>query len=200
MPNPLSNRKKVRGWKRRLRELDAFRRRHEALDPAWLGESGVRYVKVWLDPWSRLVPRNPPAWFQRRILAAFLQILSSWRRTLDATGEPYYLRLWLFDPEFHQSQVVAAVGSRIPFYENTFDPAPTGRGRPPPRYDDPEYDLDALAWRPCLHTDVVLEDAADAADLAWLHRRASRVERARTGQALFLFDKGLVWVGALPPA
>lgn len=169
------------------------------LDLAALRRSERHYVKIWLDPWSRLVPRNPPVWFQRRILAALLGILESWRRTLDAAGEPYYLRLWLFDPEFHRSQVVAAVGSFIPFYENTFARAPAGNRRPPRRFDDPEYDLDALEWRPCLHTDVVLaDDAADFGELTRLTQHASRVEYAGTGQALLVLDRGLVWVGSAP--
>ena len=53
-----SNQKKVRGWKRRLRQLERFRLAHRALDVEALRASHYDYVKVWLDPWSRLGGRN----------------------------------------------------------------------------------------------------------------------------------------------
>lgn len=195
MANPFSNRKKVRGWKRRLRELERFRRAHLELDVEALRRSEVVYVKLWLDPWSRLVPRDPPVWFRRRVLAAFLDILHSWNRALEAAGEPFYLRLWLFDPRFHRTQVVAAVGDRIAWYRNSFEAAPGARPVPPPHLHDPAYDLAALEWEPCRDTDVVLEeDAAERGDLRIL-RRATRVEHTSWGQPLFLFDRGFVWLG-----
>ncbi len=196
MANPFSNRKKVRGWKRRLRELERFRLAHRTLDVDALRRDELAYVKLWLDPWSRLVPRDPPVWFRRRVLAAFLDVLHSWGRALEATGEPYYLRLWLYDPRFHRTQVVAAMGERIRWYETMFVPAAGARALPPPQFRDPAYDLAEVEWEPCLDTDVLLEDdASDERDLARIRRRASRVEHARWGQALFLFDRGLVWLG-----
>ena len=200
MANPFSNRKKVRGWKRRLRELERFRLAHRELDVDALRRNEVAYVKLLLDPWSRLVPRDPPVWFGRRVLAAFLDILRSWHGALEATGEPYYLRLWLFDPRFHRTQVVAAMGDRIRWYEKSFEPAAGAPPLPPPHLGDPAYDLAALEWEPCRDTDVLLEDdAADERELARIRLRASRVEYASWGQPLFLFDRGLVWLGR-PPA
>ncbi|HEX2091384.1 MAG TPA: hypothetical protein VHG28_03240 [Longimicrobiaceae bacterium] len=199
MPNPLSNRKKVRGWKRRLRQLDRFQREHQALNLDALCRNEVAYVKLWLDPWSRLVPRNPPVWFRRRVLHAFLEILRSWHRALEVAGEPYYLRLWLFHPRFYQTQVVAAVGDRIEYYETLFVPDDRVRTLPPPQYEDPSYDLRLLEWRPCLDTDVILpEDTIDMRELARPVVQASRIETASTGQALLLFNRGRVWLGSLP--
>lgn len=199
MANPFSNRKKVRGWKRRLRELERFRLAHRELNLDALRRSEYEYVKLWLDPWSRLVPRDPPVWFRRRVLAAFLDILASWQRTLEASGEPFYLRLWLFYPRFHRTQVVAAVGDRIAWYRNTFEAAPGARPLPP-HLRDPAYELDALQWEPCLDTDVLLEDdALDSRELGRIQRRASRVEQTSWGKTLFLFDRGFVWLGRPRP-
>jgi hypothetical protein len=196
MANPFSNRKKVRGWKRRLRELERFRLAHRVLDVDALRRNEVHYVKLWLDPWSRLVPRDPPVWFRRRVLAAFLDVLHAWHRALEATGEPYYLRLWLHHPRFHRTQVVAAMGDRMAWYRGTFAPAPGARPLPPPQYADPAYDLAAAEWEPCLDTDVLLpDDAADLRELGRLVLRASRLEQTSDGQALLLFDRGHVWLG-----
>jgi hypothetical protein len=200
MPNPFSNKKKVRGWKRRIRQLERFRLAHRVLDVEALRASERNYVKIWLDPWSRLVPRNPPYWFRRRILAALIDIYDAWRQALDAAGEPYYLEIWLFHPDFHKSQVVAAVGDCIDFYRNVFEPVEEADSHPPAVYDDPAYDLDRLSWRAGTEIHAVssseVEDFQYAADLA---RRANRVQQASWGDMLYIFELGGVWQGSLPP-
>ncbi|HTE17101.1 MAG TPA: hypothetical protein VK689_01835, partial [Armatimonadota bacterium] len=91
MPNPFSNKKKVRGWKRRIRQLERLRLAYREMDVERLRAAERQYVKIWLDPWSRVVPRNPPYWYRRRVVATFIDIYESWRRALEASGEPYYL-------------------------------------------------------------------------------------------------------------
>lgn len=199
MPNPFSNKKKVRGWKRRIRQLERFRLENRVLDVESLRAAERAYVKIWLDPWSQLVPRNPPYWYRRRILAALIDIHDAWRETLDAVGEPYYLELWLFHPDFHKSQVVAAVGDCIDFYRNVFEPAPDAPPRPPALYDDQGYDLDTLGWRP--GTEIHAVAAADVEDFdhaVELTRRADRVQQASWGDMLYIFELGGVWQGSLP--
>ena len=202
MANPFSNKKKVRGWKRRVRQLERLRQAHLRLVVDALRVAEREYVKIWLDPWSRLVPRNPPYWYRRRILAAFMDILHSWRDALEATGEPYYLELWLFHPDFHGTQVVAAGGDMIGFYDNTFEPAENAPPRPPALYDVPGYDLDGLRWRPGTEITVQLGlDADDPEEEARLLREADRVQTSKyTGDTIYIFEKGRVWQGSLPAA
>lgn len=193
-----SNRKKVRGWKRRLRQLERFRLAHRTLDVEALRRSHYDYVKVWLDPWSRLGGRNPPVWFRRRILAALMDIHDAWRAALEQAGEPYYLEIWLFHPDFHRSQVVAAMDWRMEHYENVFEPAPATAPRPPALYDDAAYDLDRFRWRPGTEVNVYMAspgelDADIAADFA---RRASKIEQRPDGDTLYFFEQGTVWQGA----
>ncbi|HST62404.1 MAG TPA: hypothetical protein VLK84_27115 [Longimicrobium sp.] len=201
MPNPFSNRKKVRGWKRRIRQLERFRLAHRALDVEALRAAERAYVKIWLDPWSRLVPRNPPYWYRRRILAALIDIHASWRQALEAAGVPYSLELWLFHPDFHKTQVVAATGSLLKFYDNVFERAEDGSPRPPALYDDPAYDLDRLQWRPGTEVYVKLKsiDVVEPEDEAWLLRAADRVQTSKyTGDTMYIFEMGSVWQGSLP--
>lgn len=202
MANPFSNKKKVRGWKRRVRQLERLRQAHLRLDMDALRAAEREYVKIWLDPWSRLVPRNPPYWYRRRILAAFMDILHSWRDALEATGEPYYLELWLFHPDFHGTQVVAAIGDMVNFYDNAFEPAESAPPRPPALYDDPAYDLDGLRWRPGTEITVQLgSEADDPEEVARLLREADRVQTSKyTGDTIYIFEKGRVWQGSLPAA
>jgi hypothetical protein len=200
MANPFSNRKKVRGWKRRIRQLEQFRLAHRELDVEALRRGGRHYVKIWLDPWSRLVPRNPPHWYRRRILAAFIDILGAWRERLEAAGEPYYLELWLFHPDFHDTQVVAAMGEMINFYRTSFDPAVGAPSQPPAEYRDAEYELDALRWRAGQVISVEMASAYehDFQALAKLVPTADRLQQTADGDTLLIFHRGLVWLGSLP--
>ncbi len=198
-----TNRKKVRGWKRRLRQLERFRLAHRALDVETLRQSHYDYVKIWLDPWSRLGGRNPPVWYRRRILAALLDIHDAWREALEAAGEPYYLEVWLFHPDFHRSQVVAALDWRMDHYQNVFEPAPHAAARPPALYDDPAYDLDRFTWRPGTEVNAYMAQPGelDAETEADFTRRAARIEPRQNGELLYVFELGGVWQGALrPPA
>ena len=195
-----TNRKKVRGWKRRLRQLDRFRLAYRTLDVDALRQSHYDYVKIWLDPWSRLGGRNPPVWFRRRILAALMDIHDAWRAALEAEGEPYYLEVWLFHPDFHRSQVVAAMDWRMEHYQNVFEPARSAARRPPALYDDPAYDLDGFRWRVGTEVNVYMAgpDELDDDVKADFERRAARIEQAKNGDLLYYFELGSVWQGSLP--
>lgn len=199
MANPFSNRKKVRGWKRRVRQLERFREAHRTLDVQALRESQYDYVKIWLDPWSRLEPRNPPVWFRRRILAALIDIHDAWREKLEALGEPYYLEIWLFDPDFHRSQVVAGLDWRMEHYRTVFAPSPNVPPRPPAAYDDPAYDLDRFQWRPGKEVNAYLAtEYMGFEEAAYLARTCTRMETASTGEPMFVFELGNVWQGSVP--
>ena len=204
MANPFSNRKKVRGWKRRIRQLERFRLEHRELDVEALRRGYKHYVKIWLDPWSRLVPRNPPYWFRRRILAAFIDILGTWRERLEAAGEPYYLEIWLFHPDFHDTQVVVAVGEAIGYYRTMFEPAQGASAQPPAEYHDAKYDLASLRWRAGQNIDVRLAstyagDLEALVRLAELGRSADRIQASADGtDTIYIFHKGLVWLGSRP--
>lgn len=204
MPNPWSNRKKVRGWKRRVRQLEQFRLAHRELDVEALRRGGRHYVKIWLDPWRRLVPRNPPYWYRRRIVAAFIDILDAWRERLEAAGEPYYLELWLFHPDFHDTQVVAAVGEQIDYYLMLFNPTVDAPARPPAEYMDAACDLSRFHWRTGRTVEIVLAstyagDTQALVELAERGRSADQIQETADGtDTAYIFHTGLVWLGSLP--
>ena len=50
-----------------------------------------------------------------------MDIYESWKNQLDKLNEPYYLKVWIFEPRFSKSQVVCAIGNSIEFYQNTFN-------------------------------------------------------------------------------
>jgi len=59
MTNLYSNKKKIRGWKRRIKSIETWKQRHIHLDIAQLEQYHRDYVKLWISPWYRLTKRNP---------------------------------------------------------------------------------------------------------------------------------------------
>ncbi|HYR11933.1 MAG TPA: hypothetical protein VEQ60_29385 [Longimicrobium sp.] len=177
---------------------------HRELDVEALRRGGRHYVKIWLDPWRRLVPRNPPYWYRRRILAAFIDILGAWRERLEAAGEPYYLELWLFHPDFYDTQVVAAVGEEIDYYLMLFNPALDAPAQPPAEYRDAAYDFARFHWRTGRVIEIVLAstyagDMQALVELAERGRSADQIQAVADGtDTAYIFHKGLVWLGSLP--
>jgi len=198
------DRSKVRGGRRRARAVEAFRRRHLALGEQALAE-GRGWVKLWIDPWYRLVRREPPGWLRHQMLGALLDIHRSWHDRLaaheEATGEPFDCMLWLLGPHFVESQVVFAVGDWRDFYRDVFYPAREGAPpTPTARYRAPGLALDELEWRPVLQPDAASE-AELAADPAWArvvarHPVLDFVEIG--GEPHVIFQAGQGWVGRLP--
>ncbi|MEM1116087.1 MAG: hypothetical protein AAF845_08360 [Bacteroidota bacterium] len=145
--------------------MEAYQQRHRRLGDAALAE-GRGWVKLWFDPWYRLVRREPPTWLRRRMLAALLDIHRAWHERLAEhereTGEPFDCQLWLFDPHFMGSQVVFSVGEWRAGYRDTFPP-PRGDAppRPPAIYDDPAYRLGALDWTPGTEAGYVWQEDLD---------------------------------------
>jgi hypothetical protein len=188
------NKKKVRGWKRQIRKLEQWKQNHLHLS---LNRYGYDYVKIWLDPFYRLQQRNPPVWFRRLIVAALIEIYDSWHKQLISLGEPFYLKIWFFEPHFIQSQVVAATGERIEYYENLFMPDTKSRKFPFEKYAHGNYDLSAFDWQLHVDEDFYFEQADEltAEDLYRLKKKAFRVETTEDGDTMLIIKKGNMFVG-----
>ncbi|WAC03385.1 hypothetical protein N7U66_07585 [Lacinutrix neustonica] len=49
-----------------------------------------------------------------------LHIFNQWEEQLKKLETPYYLALWLYEPNLQKSQVVCSIGSCLDFYDRTF--------------------------------------------------------------------------------
>jgi hypothetical protein len=77
---------------------------------------------------------------------------------LDKIGQPYYLKIWLFEPRFSKSQVVCAIGDRIDYYENLFFKPENGKQLQSVNYGSLKKRLDAFEWEYRLDEDHIEED------------------------------------------
>ena len=114
------SKKKIRGFKRRVKAIDAWKNNNLDLDLQYLEDYSRDYVKVWIHPFYSLSQYTLPNWYKRKVIDALLEIYDSYKKTLKENYEDYYLRVWIFEKDFMASQVVVAVGDMMKFYSNSF--------------------------------------------------------------------------------
>ncbi len=189
-----SNRKKVRGWKTQIRRTERWRIVH--LTPDWPHSDhyGYDYCKIQIDPWNRLVRRQPPIWLGRRMVHGLLDIYDAWA---EAVPDAAYLRVWLNWPYLIGSQVVLSGLLRLEWYSGMFRPVESlgwaeSKDFPPQFGSDLLERLRGWDWQECLD-----EYEADPADLpvGWLDKRLHSSITSEDGRSVTLVEQGRIWVG-----
>lgn len=199
MSNPYSNKKKIRGWKKQIRKINYWKNYNLTLDVTKLHKSERDYVKVTIDPWYRLVKRNPPIWYNRLILEALIEIYLNWHKTLQESGKPFYLKIWLFDHHFINSQVVAATRDWIVGYNNTFIKSNEARMFPFEKYKIHNFSLENFQWELQVEENYFYEkiDQISEAEINKIKQKAYRSGFLQNGDRYFAIKTGDVWIGTL---
>ncbi len=200
MSKPYSNKKKIRGWKKQIRKINHWKNYNLTLDTTKLHDFQREYVKVIIDPWYRLVRRTPPLWYNRLILKALVEIYLNWYKTLQEWGEPFYLKIWLFDSHFINSQVVAASGDWIFGYNNTFTKSNEDKSFPFEKYTISNFSLEDFKWE--LHVDenyFYESDQLSEAEVDKIKQKAYRSGFLQDGDRYFALKIGDVWIGTFLP-
>lgn len=117
--------RKIRGHRRRWKDIDDWVDRNKNLDLEYLKSRERDYAKIRVHPWSGISITEseiaqPKGETKKRMLQGLIDIHDAWKSKLDSLNEPYYLKIWLFDPNFSRSQVVCAIGTALNFYDITF--------------------------------------------------------------------------------
>jgi len=144
---------KIRGLRRRGRSIERWRlanlhiNANSIRDEARPYQDKTCYIKLWMEPWGNLFATEQPKKGHRtQMLNALLDIYESWRVQLTETQQPYYLKVWLFDPHFMRSQVVCAWGEAHDFYRNTFTPADAPAPIPLSKFDGMDERIAQFDW------------------------------------------------------
>jgi hypothetical protein len=51
--------------------------------------------------------RHPPLWFYKLIIAKFIKAYEVWEQQFEQLNIPFDLMLWIYDPAFIQSEIIA---------------------------------------------------------------------------------------------
>lgn len=168
------------------------------------------YAKLWIHPFYALPRRNPPAWYNALLLEAMVEVYAHWNKTLLATGEPYYLKLWIFDPHFIHSQIVAAYQDCLHFYDQTFDAQKIEKPFPFHKYPKIQDKLQLFDWHLYVDCDTYAEsDLTDHLQRGWMSEKEAASIRQKAYKTTVIqlpngetdtgysVRAGDVWVGSL---
>jgi hypothetical protein len=210
--------KKIRGHRRKWEQIKKWRKSNLNLNLEHLENYGRRYCKIRVHPWSGISITNsiysqPKRRTKQEILKGLIDIYESWKETLDTKGQPYYLKIWLYEPRLALSQVVCAVGENIDFYEKTFNKCEVNRKHDNKTLGALESRIEGFNWECYLdeeHYDNTFvgkpEDYVSYDDYqeskVWFGRLMKRPHKTKylkepIGDVteLYRFKQGYVWIG-----
>lgn len=194
------SKRKIRGWKRRVKKIQQWKNTYLELDMAALEAYDRDYVKVWIAPFFSLQKHTLPMWYKRLVIQALTEIHASWKMQLDTLGEPYYLKLWIFEKGFMWSQVVVSVRRNLHFYDQTFEGLEPVAGLPEGLATEA---AEKFVWHKGFSVSVryeseLQEDAQEGfyseAETQAIRDSAYLVEKKET-EILYFMKEDVVWVG-----
>ncbi|RKD90473.1 hypothetical protein [Mangrovibacterium diazotrophicum] len=210
--------KKIRGHRRRWKDIDYWVEANRELDLDELKANQRNYAKIWVRPWSGISITNsqipaPYGETKLKILGGLIKIYDSWQQQLDQLGESYCLQIWLFEPRFSMSQVVCAIGDYTDFYTDTFFNPIAPKQMIPLNYGRLATEIAGFNWSYRLDEDHWDNNEPGSPDLwanqaeyeaakKWFrqlmkkpHRTTKPEELAGTATEFYSFKKGAVWLG-----
>jgi hypothetical protein len=182
-------RKKIRGFNRFLRDHQQRAAIPEELVIDYLRQYHYDYEKLGLAPWA--VNDKPPLVIRKLWVSRLVTDYYRWHEQLSADYQDFYLAVWLYNPEFGRSQLVAGIEEKQTWYEGVFDesvsvPLPT------------EYQsipgVAALHWT--ARAEVQAYWPNEFAELgSWALNRPHWEAETTNGEPFFTVQIGTVWVG-----
>lgn len=203
---------KIRGHKRIWKEIEEWRKSSLEIDAEWVVQ---KYVKIRINPYMTYALWDKPyaepnGETRKRILSALLDIYDAWKKELDAVGEPYYLKLWLIEPQFTKSQVVCGARDALNFYDKMFPKPAEKKTFPYQNYGKLEESLKEFTWEHGHYENFINEDSIGEpedfvsfkeyyANRRWVRRKLAgpntKVTSPQGGESCY-FKIGDIWLGS----
>lgn len=204
-----SKKKKIRGWKRHRRKIERWKQNAINLDMDYLKNYQRQYEKLWIHPFYAWVRKKPPNWYNRHLFDAMIEVYLEWHRKMMDENEEFYLKIWLYDPNFINSQIVVAYRDCLDFYNKTFKIREENKEFPFNKFHSLRDKLEQFQWD--LHIEIDYYDENDLNE--WLEegslteKEVSKIKgkayetikfENEFGSFLqYSLDKGDVWIGTL---
>jgi len=205
---------KIRGHKRRHRHIEEWRLTNLDLRLDLIEEYHSDHIDIVVHPWCDISIANsaipePKGRTRQLMLTGMLDIYDAWKKQLDDMGQPYYLKIWLYEPRFSKSEVVCGIGDKIAHYENLFLESEEFKGAHPTNVGHLQDRLETLSWDLCIdehHFDsntvgdselyATPEDYEESNN--WFIKtlkKPHRTTRIDEVTELYSFKQGHIWVG-----
>ena len=211
---------KIRGQKRRHRQIEEWRLENLNLRFDLIEKYKGDHIDIVVHPWCDISIINskipePKGKTRQLMLTGLIDIYNSWKVQLDKLGQPYYLKIWLFEHRFSKSQVVCAINDRIDYYENNFFKPDNLKTLNLDNFGTAKHRLKDLNWEYRLDEDHYDNCEVGEAELyasiedyeyskIWFNRLLKKAHRTNRlnetdGDAteLYSFKRGDLWLGGL---
>jgi len=205
---------KIRGHNRRQKDIEQWRSENLDVRLNLIEESNYDYTKVIIHPWCDIsiiksdFP-EPKGKTKQQMLNGLIDIYHSWKVQLDTIGQPYYLKIWLFEPRFSKSQVVCGIKDRIDRYDNLFFKPDEEKQLTTSNYGYLKEKLDKLTWDNYLDEDHFEDDYVGepeqyrtysdfTANKKWFTKTMKKSHRTTVfddNREYYSFKKGDIWIG-----
>jgi hypothetical protein len=205
-----SKKKKLRGWKRHKRKIEKWKQNAINLDIDYVREHHREYIKLWVFPfYNGLGHRTPPVWYNRLLLDAMIDVYLTWYEKMKKENEDFYLKIWLYDPHFINSQIVVAYKDCLNFYDKTFDKRKEHKGFPYEKFHFLKEKLDKFEWELHIDTDYydendlnewIMDGFKTEKEVQAIKDKAYKTYNIKSEDGTYIqysIDKGDVWIGTL---
>jgi hypothetical protein len=184
--------KKLRGFRRFLRDQQQRAAFPYALDAPFLQQTHREYVKLGLFPWS--VDSKPPVAIRQLWVTRLVADCCRWHAELATRYAGFYLAIWLYEPAFGRTQLVAGIEEQQAWYEGVFAEVAAADAPPFPA----EYQLlpgvTDLHWTARAETITCWpEDLLDVD--AWALKKPHWPGHTADGREIIVVHIGWIWVG-----
>jgi len=191
--------KKIRGWKRRIKQVEQW---GEIIKQPhlnyFLSESGHHtYERCYLSPFYRLNKRQPPLWLYKIIIGKFIAAFESWEAVFKELDIPYDLQLWLYDPAFISSEIICYKMQREGEIKRFSWESEFTKPFPFAKLSSLRYDLNQFDWVLADDAFVHFEDDLEYADFTEADLLADGYIKKTQDDGTIYFTKriGDIWIG-----
>jgi hypothetical protein len=198
-----SKRQKIRGYKRRLRQVLRWKKSFIKLNVQELERSNYDYIRFWIHPWYSLFKPRPPIWLKRKMLESMIEVALEWDRQLLERKIPYDLQIWLQERKFGRTELLVTQGESIESYRERFANGPMTL-EPVPTHFRTILNHSKVCWESKRHVEPMFaeewnETLADFSPTERTKREQRVVNRyqLKSGEQMIDVDLGAIWVGRL---
>lgn len=186
------NRKRLRGFSRFWRDHQYRANLPEPFDIAYFARAQRDYHKLGLYPWA--VNEKPPLAIRKLWVTRLVADFHNWQQELAAHYTDYYLAVWLYEPDFGRSQLVAGIEKQKFWYERIVDepgdlPFPTDYQTLPGVAD--------LQWSAHRETVAIWPEDLNGED-SWALKKPHWEAMTEADEPIILVQIGWIWVGRVP--
>lgn len=210
--------KKIRGHKRLWKAIDQWKNANLQLDLETLKFRERDHTKIYVHPYSSISMLTsefpqPKGETRKRVLNGLFEIYEQWEQQLKSLEEPYYLKIWLYEPRFSNSQVVCAIGNCLHFYDSTFHKPEISKRLNTNNFGSLKHNMSNFSWEYRFDEEHMNNAALGNPDdyyskedynqeksciqqkLKKPHRLTTYTEPIGDATEGYSFKKGVVWIG-----